>query len=282
MTFEYTAEHILILSCICLVLVPSVRYSCSQSNVVEISGADITDIPRNLRSDVEVLSMSKTNIDTLNLTAAADYPILCRLEISSSPVKLIITPTISQTLALTRLRLAAGQFPTPPGLGRLLEGQLVMLSLNGIGIITIPDGYFQNYTSLTSLSLTGNPISDLNAANLAGLHDLQSFYLGNTQLNPMPLLHLWLPKLRRLHVPTTGITTLSATLVESLPFLRYLDLTNNQLSTLPGQEHYANLKNMNFIKLNGNPLSCDFRLCWIKVTRTTDLKVNNCVTTPVF
>ena len=271
MTFEYTAEHILILSCLCLVLVPSVRCSCSQSNAVEISGADITDIPRNLRSDVEVLSIYKTNIDILNLTAAADYPMLCRLDISSSPVRLIITLTRSQILALTRLRLAAGQFPTPPCLGSLLEEQLVMLSLNGIGIITIPGGYFQNYTSLTSLSLAGNPISDLNAANLAGLHDLQSFYLGNTQMNPMQLLHLWLPELRRLHVPKTGMTTLSATLVENLPFLRYLDLTNNQLSTLPGQDHFANLKNMNFIKLNGNPLSCDPRLCWIKVTHSTGL-----------
>ena len=66
-------------------------------------------------------------------------------------------------------------------------------------------------------------------------------------------------------------------MVENLPNLCMLDLSQNGLSSLPAQKHFVNLKNMVEIKLKGNPLHCDSRLCWLKVivTPICDHKFND-------
>ena len=35
------------------------------------------------------------------------------------------------------------------------------------------------------------------------------------------------------------------------------------MSTVPAQDHFLNLMNMAHINLEGNPLHCDWNLCWI-------------------
>ena len=263
-----TSQHNFMLSCIIAVLLPSVRCACTRNSdtEVEIAGSNIIDIPRSLGSHIKSLKLSSTGISTLDLTVAVDYPVMCDLEIVSSPVITVITPKPPQTVALTSFKLASsGNFPTPPDLGPLLAGQLEYLSFNGIGITSIPDNYFENYTNLISLSLNDNPISDLNAGNIAGLRHLRSLYLSKAQLDPFPPLHIWLPNLQRLHLLRIGITELLVDTLTHLPHLRFLDLTKNQLCTIPGQEYFINLDNMAFVKLQGNPLHCDSKLCFVKV-----------------
>ena len=264
----HTAQCISILSSLLLVLMPSASYACDPSAMVTLTGSDISDIPENLVSNVSYLELSNTNISVLNLTAASNYPVMCRLQISSSPLTKIIIPYPPTSVALTVLYLAAGNFPTLPDLGIVLAGQLEYLVFNGVGLVTIPDNYFQNYTSLISLSLTNNPISDLSARNMAGLHNLQILYLVNTKVSSLVELHLWLPKLKGLYAARSDITTLPASMVEHLPSLQKLDLSRNVLSTVPAQEHFVNLGNMISVNLEGNSLHCDFHLCWVKVIHT--------------
>ena len=274
---KHAAHRIFVLSCLLLVLVPCFPHACNSSVAITLTGYQYDDIPRDIISNVGGLLISKTNISVLNLTVTGDYPVLCRLEIKSSPVKTIITPYPPQTVALTTFRLTSGNFPTPPDLGIVLAEQLEFLSFKGIGLISIPDNYFMNFTSLLSLSLKNNPISDLNAENMVGLRKLQNLYLDGTYINPLPSLHLWFSKLQLLSAARTDITVLSATMVENLPNLRMLDLSQNGLSSLPAQTHFVNLENMVEIKLKGNPLGCDSRLCWVKVIATTicDQKLND-------
>ena len=243
---------------------------CRFSSRVDLAGSNITDIPRNLNGDVSFLSLSRTNIHVLNLTVFADYPVLCRLEVWSSPVSTILTPNPSQTIALTRFYLACGTFPTPSNLGIVLSRQMRHLSFANMGIITIPENYFQNYTSLQTLYLYSNPITNLSPASLVGLRHLRELSLTRTNVNPVPPLHLWLPNLNGLRIAQVGMTTLPGTLIKNLPYIRYMNLHGNQLSTVPTKEHFINLQNMAYVGLIGNPLSCDSRLAWIKVSVVID------------
>ena len=262
--FEYMKSYTT-LSCLLLVLVPSIRCACMNNRAVKVTGLNISDIPRDLRSDLDYLIINKTNIHTLNLTVAVDYPEMCQLEISKSPLTRIILPSVPHTLPLLNLRIWGGHFPTLPDLGDVLEGQLERLIFSAVHTTTIPDNYFENFTNLISLSLGNNHLSALNAGNMAGLSNLQAIYLGNNQLNPLPPLHQWLPNLKRLSVKDIGISLLPPPLVEYLPNLLRLDLQRNELSTVPLRKHFINMENMVHIRLAGNPLHCDTQLCWIKV-----------------
>ena len=254
--------------CLTIMIIPRSQGDCDQSIQVELTGSQITDIPRNLSLDTQYLRLYHTGITILNLTTVVHYPVMCRLEVIQAPVTDIITPVPSQSLVLTSFGLRwSGTFPNPPDLGSVLTRQLKFLALVGLHITAIPENFFENYTNLVSLSLTHNPISsiNLNAGSLAGLGHLRQLYLGGTDVNPLPPFHQWLPNLETINLPDTDITELSSTLLQNLPGLRRLDLQRNQLQTFPGQEYFINLQNMVFIKLGGNPLHCDSNLCWIKV-----------------
>ena len=243
--------------------------------MVELTGAHITDIPRDLRQDVTFLKIFETSINILNLTTAFDYPSMNRIDVATSPITDIVIPSPSLFVALDNVALRSGTFSTPPDLGIPLTGQLLFLTLSGLRFPAIPDNYFQHYSRLKSLDLSFNPITDLNAGSLAGLSQLENLYLGHTHVNPLPHLHLWLPNLQRLHAPYTGITAIPSSFLQNLPGLQYLDFQNNNLTLVPRQEHFINLQNMVFIKIGTNPLHCDFRICWIKVlTRTRDRFTN--------
>ena len=233
--------------------------------MVELSGTNITDIPRDLRRDVTFFNISKTSISILNLTAAFDYPLMNRIDVMTSPIMDIIIPSRSLSVALDSVALRSGTFSTPPDFGIVLAGQLLYLTLSGLGITAIPDNYFQHYSRLKSLDLTFNPIQNLSTGSLAGLRQLGHLYLGHTQVNPLPPLHQWLPNLQRLHAPYTGMTVIPSSFLESLSGLKYLDFRVNRLTLVPRQEHFINLQNMVYVKLGRNPLQCDFRICWIKV-----------------
>ena len=240
--------------------------ACSSATGVDRSGPDIIDIPRNLNKNITYLTISETNISVLNLTALVDYSAMCRLNIRFSPVSTIITPNPPHTVALTTFYLVrSGNFLTPPDLGIVLSTQLKYLSFNSIGITTVPENYFQNYSDLRSLYLAGNPITNINAGNLEGLRQLTYLNLGDTKVNPVPPLGLWLPNLRSLYIPRVDITLLPGTLLENLPHLENLNLIGNQLSRIPTKEYFINLQNMKVVYLSGNPLRCDSRLLWVKV-----------------
>ena len=191
---------------------------------------------------------------------------MCQLDVRESPVTTLITPTPPQTTVLTYFRLVnSGTFLSPPDLGSVLSEQLEFLSFDNIGINTVPENYFQNYSNLISLVLKDNPITHLNAGSLAGIEHLKMLYLDRTNINPVPQLHLWLPNLSRLHIQSVGMAILPGSLIENLPQLKSLDLRSNQLSTVPAKKYFVNLQNMKDVFLEGNPLHCDSRLAWIKV-----------------
>ena len=245
---------------------PVAQGTCSQQADAHLTGLNTTAIPRNLGEDIEFLSIYDTGISVLNLTLADYYPALCRLQVKRSPVSAIFIPDPPSIPPLTHFHLRSGYFSAPPSLGTVLAGQLTHLVLEGLGIKSIPDKFFQNYTQLLSLSMVDNPLTSLNEGNLEGLDNLESLALKKTNLNPLPPLYLWLPDLVNLNLGCIGLTEIPPNLLQNLPNLKRLNLWKNQLTTVPGRSYFVNLHQMAYVRLTGNPLHCDYRLSWIKVS----------------
>ena len=252
--------------CLLTLLTPSVHSGCIDTVLVTLAGKEVTVIPRDLRKDVSFLSIDRTSITTLNLTVASGiYPELCKIKIQSSPIKEIIAPIPPGSVALKDFRLYSGHFPTPFDLGSVLAGQLEVLYLRNLTMTTIPSRYFQNYSKLVILNLAFNLITTLTDEHLLGLDRLQILYLQHNNLNPFPPVYQWLPNLKRLDITQIGITEIPIPLLENLPYLQMLTLKRNYIRMVPGQEYFINLEHMNSIALEGNPLHCDYQLCWVKV-----------------
>ena len=270
-SFKTVALRVVLI--VMLTSLPGTPDGCRTTPRVDLTGPHITDIPRNLSETMVYLRISETNINVLNMTVAVDYSTLCQLDVKDSPVSSLITPSPPQTVALNEFLLQSANFhPTPPDLGLVLSRQLVHLSFIHIGIMTIPENHFENYTRLRYLNLNTNPITNLSAGSLAGLRQLTSLILIRTRLNPVPPLYLWVPNLRGLHISYLRLTTLPGTLIENLLRLRALNAINNRISTIPSRGHFVNLQNMKSISLNENPLHCDARLGWLKVIFMTCVK----------
>ena len=262
--------HIFLLASLVSALLPSTLHARNFTIKEVLNGSDINDIPRDMDENIRFLYIVNTNISVVNLTViGGDYPLMCRLRIATSPVRTIITPNPTQSIALTSFQLTSGIFPTPPDLGSVLAKQLTFLVFKDIGLKVIPENYFENFTSLIKLSLNNNPISDLNAGNMVGLRNLRILNIDKTHVSPLSPLHLWLPILRELCAAHLNITVLSTNMLENLPNLKYLDISQNELNTVPAKSHFANLENMTLINLEGNPLHCDCNFCWVKVTSVT-------------
>ena len=264
---ENMARFIIISSCFVLPLIPRVYSGCINSVSLTLTGGNVTDIPRDLPKNLTTLSIHNTKITVFNLTTAiGHYPDMCKIKIESPSVNHIVVPiNPTESGNLKELKLARANFPTLPDFGSVLAGQLEVLNLSHLKITTVPNRYFQNYSSLIKLGMTYNSITSLTAEQLFGLGRLQLLNLRQNNLNSFPPVYQWLPNLQRLEVDGNSITGIPIPLLENLPHLQVFDATNNRIQTVPDQRHFINLKNMTSIDLRGNPWHCDYQLCWIKV-----------------
>ena len=241
----------------------SFTLSCEEEVFVTVGGRAVTGIPSNLNSSITHLEIDGTSITTLDLQQLSIYTELCYVDVGSSPITSIITQT--QNTKLTRFKLAGADFPVLPNIGVTLSGQLSYCSWSSDGISTIPDGAFIDYDNLVSLSLAGNPITSLEYSMMQGLTKLKFLYLGNTLLTSPPAIYTWAPKLEKMSLNGLGLTELPESLITNLPKLKTVLLEKNELTTLPEKDKFVNLESMNRIDIKENPLTCDYRLCWLKV-----------------
>ena len=252
----------LIILCIYLEAV-SYALGCEEDVTVIVEGRAVISIPSNMNTSVTHLEIDDTSITTLNLQQLSVYTELCYVHVRVSPITAIITQT--QDTKLSRFKLIGAHFPTLPDLGVTLSGQLAYCSWSSNDISTIPGGAFIHYSNLVSLSLSGNPITSLEYPMMQGLTKLKYLYLDNTLLASPPEVYKWAPKLEKLSFIGVELTELTESLVANLPYLRIIHLRNNQLTTLPEKENFVNLESMTDINIKENPLTCDYRLCWLKV-----------------
>ena len=136
-----------------------------------------------------------------------------------------------------------------------LSGITGMLSLPDAGITVLQDRDFRGLTSLQSLVLSGNALSELPAGVFADLTSLQSLVLSGNALTSLPAgVFAGLAKLHYLALPGNALSALSPAVFAGLANLHTLHLFDNTLTALPPNV-FAGLTNLQALRLDGNTLS---------------------------
>ncbi|KAJ8376075.1 hypothetical protein SKAU_G00066550 [Synaphobranchus kaupii] len=129
---------------------------------------------------------------------------------------------------------------------------LRQLYLAGCSLKHLPSAAFER-TSITHLDLSNNPEILIRQDTLAGLgRTLQHLDLGNTGLHEFdftPFRHL-----KSLNISSNYIAQLPGSLLSL--HLRFLDLRNNRLTTIPSQQANTIVQRVQTLFLGGNPFNC--------------------------
>ncbi|KAJ8409545.1 hypothetical protein AAFF_G00229460 [Aldrovandia affinis] len=129
---------------------------------------------------------------------------------------------------------------------------LRQLYLRECGLRQVPPSAF-NSTPLTHLELSDNPGIALSQESLAGLsRTLQQLGLGNTKIQDFDF--TLFVHLRSLDISRNSLAHLPGSL--GIPDLRWLDLRDNSLNSIPLEQAETLSKSLQTLFLGGNPFNC--------------------------
>ena len=241
---------------------------------------------RNLRS----LSLKGNKIKALGDCEFGYLKSLEILSLDNNPIATIAAHTFEGSqlslLVLNAIALHDGLKSFAVGDLKHLNG----LSLADNGLSEIPDGWFNNFTSLRYLSLDGNTFTSLQDNAFSGVdHTLQTLEMDNNDFGTIPISTLrHLPNLKTLGLShnrlqkiypnsfncSTELQTLdlsynsidkiSIWAFEGMDTMQKIDLSHNYLATLDSRTLYWADPRGREILLSGNPWLCNCLLKWIK------------------
>lgn len=129
---------------------------------------------------------------------------------------------------------------------------LLELDISNNEFVKIPDKTFNYVPSLTRLDLSRNSLCSI--PNINNLQNLSSLLLDEMKIKTMleSLQALtYLPNLKFLSMRNNRLATISPTLFDNLPTLQKLDLSDNQIKSLPT---WSTQKSLRQLYLNGNKI----------------------------
>jgi len=155
-----------------------------------------------------------------------------------------------------------------------LNSQVVDLSGRNSSSFQLTQGMFSRFTDLASLNLSDNKLSSFVSAVFDGLDLLTNLNLSHNEFTEIPESAFTnLLSLETLNLSKNTITEIHADAFELVPGesyrLRTLDLSHNQLQTLP-HSVFSNLTVLNMLKLNNNQIGAleeDSLLGLVQLTR---------------
>ena len=132
---------------------------------------------------------------------------------------------------------------------------ITSLNLSDQSITALQAGDFDGLSALRSLSLAKNTLSSLPADIFSGLPALIQLDLGSNQLSSLPdEVFSELSSVSRLNLSYNSLDSLTVNTFSEMSALTGLDLGNNQLSSLPN-EVFSGLSALNWLSLSSNQLS---------------------------
>ena len=202
---------------------------------------ELTQVPVDITGNVSRVYLWENQISRLNSSAFSRLTRCVELDLENNIISEIEPGSFN---GLTRLR-------------------LLDLGHNRIGDVR-PDMWV-GLDSLVTLALRSNGIGTLSAGVFSSLGTLKILILDSNDLQTVDV--DWfhgLDYLERLFLNGNEITSIAPGTFANLRHLFLLELHDNRLMTMSEDVLYTGRTFGILLTLNGNPLRCDTRLCWVK------------------
>lgn len=212
-----------------------------------------------LRTDTEVLVISAPPSRPNRFTLGPIFKRLRQLEevhITHSKIPALGAHSFWGLHRLRILNLTHNQVSTLMDTNFKGADSLHHLDLSHNRIQSVPSAVFRHVRHLRSLSLAHNLVPELVSRIFFGLTRLERLDLShNPLLDLQPERFTDVPEVRQLFCAGCHLSSISTTLLQTLPLLRELDLRNNRLTQVPLGVASSVLLNLVTLRLDGNHIS---------------------------
>ena len=208
--------------------------------------------PSMLPGSLEIFYLSHSILTTLpDLSNTSN---LHTLSFSNCEIEQIPQQHIDALINMKDLRFESNKITSMPNVSHM--PLLVLLSLNDNRLQGVPRSHISGLVSLKWLYLRNNVLHIM--PNISYLTNIEYINLSENDITGVPASTMkGIPNLLTLKLNDNKISVLG----DISPLWAHVYLANNNLSTLP------DLYNMRLetLTLEGNPLSCDQSLCWLRM-----------------
>ncbi|XP_037694102.1 leucine-rich repeat transmembrane protein FLRT1 [Choloepus didactylus] len=231
--------------------------------VIYLYENDLDEFPVNLPRSLRELHLQDNNVRTIARDSLARLPLLEKLHLDDNSVSTVsieedafADSTRLKLLFLSRNHLSS----IPSGLPHTLEE----LRLDDNRISTIPLHAFKGLSSLRRLVLDGNLLANQRIADdtFSRLQNLTELSLVRNSLAAPPL-NLPSAHLQKLYLQDNAISHVPYNTLARMRELERLDLSNNNLTTLP-RGLFDDLESLAQLLLRNNPWFCGCNLMWLR------------------
>lgn len=231
--------------------------------VIYLYGNALDAFPDNLPRSLRELHLQDNNVRAIARASLARLPLLEKLHLDDNSVSTVSIEedAFADSQRLRLLFLSRNHLSSiPSGLPRALEE----LRLDDNRISTIPLHAFQGLRGLRRLVLDGNLLANQRIADdtFSRLQNLTELSLVRNSLAAPPL-NLPSAHLQRLYLQDNAISHVPYNTLARMRELERLDLSNNNLTTLP-RGLFDDLESLAQLLLRNNPWFCGCNLLWLR------------------
>lgn len=281
----YNLTIILIIICLCA------DETFEADNLYQRDREDLTKVPGGLSNSqntgLKFVSLIGNLITTVSDCAFCKNERLERVYLGTNLIS-YVSPTAFAETGLIILMMNNNKMTEIPQLSAV-GGTLEVLGLRGNQISSIPDGTFNGMRALQELSLKDNLLKEIQMGSscFKGLNSLLKLWLGGNALSgdifsrikdvSTSLSHLKLDDNDLINTPPHLIEDS----IRHMVALAELTLTNTHLILFPDIFHDNPNFSLTLLDLEGNDVSCDKSLMWLKDVQDTGVKVKLTCLSPV-
>ncbi|ELK24399.1 PREDICTED: leucine-rich repeat transmembrane protein FLRT1 [Myotis davidii] len=223
----------------------------------------LDEFPVNLPRSLRELHLQDNNVRAIARDSLARLPLLEKLHLDDNSVSTVSIEedAFADSRQLRLLFLSRNHLSSiPSGLPRTLEE----LRLDDNRISTIPLHAFKGLHSLRRLVLDGNLLANQRIADdtFSRLQNLTELSLVRNSLAAPPL-NLPSAHLQKLYLQDNAISHIPYNTLAKMRELERLDLSNNNLTTLP-RGLFDDLESLAQLLLRNNPWFCGCNLMWLR------------------
>ena len=252
---------------------------------VNLSKQQLTEIPHNITSSVEILLLKSNRIKHVSATDFSLFVSLTLLDLDYNGIEYLANGCFDTNERLEILRLSFNNiYHLPESLGPMTRN---------LRIITLSNSITENTTNfdlrpLQEIGWLGLRFIDIGALGFDVLHylptNVKSLTMEGCSLDKFPAINRYIPTMQNIFMSRNKLTFLSLDSFQNMTNIDTLDVSENALRTLPDLFDILSLREL---KLNGNPLECDKTLCWLIMwsylrTRGLALDAATCQSPPQF